>query len=327
MKKGFTLIELVMVIVILGIISMFGADLYSQIYRSYLHTRALNQLESRTQNAITLITNRLEYRVPGTTIGRIDGQPINQFLELPSTTSAHNILEWIGQSIETKDINNQRPGWSGFVDVQSIPTPWAAGNNNINSQGSNLTSVGGIISNLTCATRGCAAGRYNNFAVIFKSVASDFYGGQINTAFGYSGTNSAADRIFVADATVNAGANETLTITNYPANASGDREFSEQYYLVHSAYTIYPTGTANVNYGGQASQNFNLMLAYNYRPWLGETYNGATTSNALLAEDVFMFRLRDEAGSIAMKLCMRDNGRNFDPNQLDMVMCKSQVVY
>ncbi|WP_366112820.1 prepilin-type N-terminal cleavage/methylation domain-containing protein, partial [uncultured Campylobacter sp.] len=37
MKKGFTLIELVFVIVVLGIISMFGADLYTKIYKSYVH--------------------------------------------------------------------------------------------------------------------------------------------------------------------------------------------------------------------------------------------------------------------------------------------------
>ena len=76
MKKAFTLIELVFVIVVFGIISMFGADLYTQIYRSYVHTRALNQLEARTQNAITLISGRLEDRIKGTVIGRIAGQPL-----------------------------------------------------------------------------------------------------------------------------------------------------------------------------------------------------------------------------------------------------------
>ena len=63
MKRGFTLIELVFVIVVLGIISMFGADLYTKIYKSYVHVRAVNQLEARTQNAMMLITNRLEDRI------------------------------------------------------------------------------------------------------------------------------------------------------------------------------------------------------------------------------------------------------------------------
>lgn len=70
MKRGFTLIELVFVIVVLGIISMFGADLYTKIYKSYVHVRAVNQLEARTQNAMMLITNRLEDRIKSSTIGR-----------------------------------------------------------------------------------------------------------------------------------------------------------------------------------------------------------------------------------------------------------------
>ncbi|MDA3054260.1 MULTISPECIES: prepilin-type N-terminal cleavage/methylation domain-containing protein [unclassified Campylobacter] len=335
MKKGFTLIELVMVIVILGIISMFGADLYSQIYKSYLHTRALNQLESRTQNAITLISNRLEYRIYGSVIGREAGKPITDFINLAGISKDHDIIEWIGQSIETKNINNSNPGWSGFVDMSSIPNPFNDADNKANSilsQGSSLNSVSNIIDKLTCVNRSnCATGRYNDFVIIFTYLANDYDGVNIDGAYGYNGTGNNSDRVYVASATVGNNDDENLTITNYPTRLDNVgatvREFSDQYYLAHSAYAIYPTGTQVVNYGGKAGKNFDLTLAYNYRPWAGETYSDATTQKVLLAEDVFMFRFRDDNGAVEMKLCMRDNGRNFDPNQLDMIMCKSQVVY
>ena len=145
MKKGFTLIELVMVIVILGIISMFGADLYQQIYKSYLHTRALNQLESRTQNAITLISNRLENRIYGRTIFRehdvVTGGDMTDFINISAAQARHDVLEWVGQSVETKDIASNKPGWSGFIDTGSVPdsaTAPVGTNFNLTTQGSQL---------------------------------------------------------------------------------------------------------------------------------------------------------------------------------------------
>ncbi|MDA3048301.1 type II secretion system protein [Campylobacter sp. JMF_08 NE1] len=324
MKKGFTLIELVMVIVILGIISMFGADLYSQIYRSYVHTRALNQLESRTQNAITLISNRLEYRIYGSTIGRIAAD--NNFINLAGITPAYDIIEWIGQSVETKDINNLNPGWSGFADYNSLPDPLPRPGTdyNITTQGSALTNISDILKNID---RNHADGA---FVVVFSTLANDYDGTNINTAYGYSGTGNNADRVYVASVREPRN-DEELVISNYPEHLDDTggqvREFSDQYYVAHSAYAIYPVGTQVVNYGGQPSRNFDLMLSYNYRPWDGETYNGENTPSSLIAEDVSMFLFRDDGGAVAMKLCMRDNGRNFDPNQLDMIMCKSQVVY
>ena len=104
MKRGFTLIELVFVIVVLGIISMFGADLYTKIYKSYVHVRAVNQLEARTQNAMMLITNRLEDRIKSSTIGR--DLAVNDFVPISDLTNPRfDILEWIGQSVETRNIN------------------------------------------------------------------------------------------------------------------------------------------------------------------------------------------------------------------------------
>ena len=40
-----------------------------------------------------------------------------------------------------------------------------------------------------------------------------------------------------------------------------------------------------------------------------------------------LFRFKDDNGAVALKLCMRDDGRNFDPAELDLNVCKAQVVY
>lgn len=328
MKRAFTLIELVFVIVVFGIISMFGADLYTQIYRSYVHTRALNQLEARTQNAITLISGRLEDRIKGTVIGRIASKPLaTNFTDLSSITADHDIIEWIGQSVETKNLGGAIPGWSGFIDLNSVPAAANLGGAfTINTQGSLLTGVNAVLANLRS---GSPSANNGTFGVIFKSTTGDLTA-NVGPFYGYANDGQ---RILVATANADNANREILNITNYPANAIGDREFSEQYYAAHTAYSILPitpVGQTDLLFTptpNPIDKNFDLQLRYNYQPWESEQYNGAAPMRALIAQDVSLFRFRYDNGAVALKLCMRDNGRNLDPVQFDLIVCKSQVVY
>ena len=335
--KAFTLIELIFVIVIFGIISMFGADLYTKIYNSYAHTRAVNQLEARTMNAISIISARLEDRIKGTVIARMSSD--DTFVDVRSATENHDIIEWIGQSIESKNLVRTAAGgpgssigWSGYADVDSAtdtttgvaPLATASPANltfTLNSQGSNLTNASQIIRRL----RGNADA---TFGVIFRNIiATDV----VQDAYGYNfnGTQLAE---FVGTAT---GANEVITITlPVRTDSLGDpiAKISEQYHLAHSAYAIVPTNFTEPYNGPSGAKvadwNFDLALHYNYTPWNGGAYNDAVnTSTAIMVRDVSLFRFRNDNGAIALKLCLRDAGRNFDPEKLDLIVCKSQVVY
>ncbi|MBO7370348.1 MAG: prepilin-type N-terminal cleavage/methylation domain-containing protein, partial [Campylobacter sp.] len=178
-KRAFTLIELIFVIVIFAIISMFGTDLYTKIYSSYIHTRAVNQLEERTQNAITIISTRLEERIRGTVIARRGAD--NTFVDIHSATTTHDILEWIGQSVESRNLPagaggafGNSVGWSGFVDTNdpSIDStgglPVTAGNQAFTflTQGSNLNSVANVIQRLRNSADG-------TFGLIFRDIISN----------------------------------------------------------------------------------------------------------------------------------------------------------
>ena len=68
MKKAFTLIELMMVIVIMGIISYAGVEITLNIYRNYLQSRAINTLEMQTELVLEQIAKRLSIRFRGSTI-------------------------------------------------------------------------------------------------------------------------------------------------------------------------------------------------------------------------------------------------------------------
>ena len=353
MKKGFTLIELVFVIVVLGIISMFGADLYTKIYKSYVHVRAVNQLEARTQNAMMLITNRLEDRIKSSTIGR--ELRTNEFVPISDLTDPkYDILEWIGQSVETRNINKRNPGWSGFMSMSQLKdTTWVADTNNAGyiadtrtqfnmvSLGSDFPQVARIVGNLRATTYNRPSTN-TQVAVIFRVVTNDASPTSVGIGFGYDRAVRAdgSNRVLIAvgtpstTANTNSIKNETITINQYPFNPNNDKsqEFSEQYYIAHSAYAIVPDQvvTYTRDNAGNLSKNFNLLLKYNYRPWstvAGDANSYNVASSALLAEDVSLFRFKDDNGAVALKLCMRDDGRNFDPAELDLNVCKAQVVY
>ena len=354
MKRGFTLIELVFVIVVLGIISMFGTDLYTKIYKSYVHVRAVNQLEARTQNAMMLITNRLEDRIKSSTIGRELSS--NQFVPISALDDPkYDILEWIGQSVETRNINKRNPGWSGFMSMSQLrDIKWKADADkgdagyiadtrvafNMVSLGSDFPEVAKIVRNLRAKTYNVPSVNYE-VAVIFGIVTNDASPTSVNIGYGYdrkvdvNGSNRvliAVGRPSIAGSGKIQG--ETIRINQYPLNPNNDnsQEFSEQYYIAHSAYAIVPDQvvTYTKDNAGNLSKNFNLLFKYNYRPWStakddANSYDKA--SSALLAEDVSLFRFKDDNGAVALKLCMRDDGRNFDPAELDLNVCKAQVVY
>ena len=352
MKRGFTLIELVFVIVVLGIISMFGADLYTKIYKSYVHVRAVNQLEARTQNAIMLITNRLEDRIKSSTIGR--ELRTNAFVPISALDDPkYDILEWIGQSVETRNINKRTPGWSGFMSMSQLrDDKWKAGTEDAGYIGNtraefNMVSLGSDFPQVARIVRNLRATAYNTpsnntqVAVIFRVVTNDASPTSVGIGFGYDRKVdvNGSNRVLIAVGTpsttgTNNKESETITINQYPLNPNNDKsqEFSEQYYIAHSAYAIVPAQvvTYTKDNAGNLSKNFNLVLRYNYRPWStvrddANSYNVA--SSALLAEDVSLFKFKDDNGAVALKLCMRDDGRNFDPAELDLNVCKAQVVY
>lgn len=324
-KRAFTLIELIFVIVIFGIISMFGADLYTKIYSSYAHARAVNQLEARTMSAISIISSRLEDRIKGTVIARKSNfaTPAGErgtFVDIRSASPDHDVLEWIGQSVESKNLvgNAASPGnsvgWSGFADIWS---PAGSGDFNLTTQGSNLDETIKVIKRLRNDNTD------NTFGIVFRErIIFD----DVDNAYGYDFLNGFGND-YVGVATVT---NAEVMDIKYPRR-SDNNGISEQYHLAHSAYALVPANVVDPYIAPNGTKivgafNFNLMLHYNYAPWNSERYDNDGLASVLV-KDVSLFRFRNDNGAIALKLCLRDAGRNFDPSELDLIICKSQVVF
>ena len=67
MKKAFTLVELIFVMVVLAIIAGIGTDILRSLFDNYAVTAQIHRLESVANNAADTIAARLEKRVPQTT--------------------------------------------------------------------------------------------------------------------------------------------------------------------------------------------------------------------------------------------------------------------
>ena len=316
MKKAFTLLELMVVIVIIGLLSHMGIQMTLNIYRSYLQSRAINTLETQTELVLEQISKRLAIRVRGSTIGKQPGgRPPNLDDGAFVSTSAaglnntFSILEWVTYSYESF----QDGGWSGFADLSSPNTAIASIDENVRSgtvstPGSRL-SISAAAPNFSAdqnirdLTNNVASIANGNIGIVFKNMSLNSA-----TSFGYNRTNANSVGTIVAN-----GQNNILSIANYR-----DALISEQYYLLHTAYAVVPR-----NQPGRT--DFNLFLHYNFRPWVGQEYNNGNSD--LLATNVTRFNFTEANGIIVLKLCIRDAGRSLEPAEAETTVCKTKAIY
>ena len=309
MKKAFTLLELMVVIVIIGLLSHMGIQMTLNIYRSYLQSRAINTLETQTELVLEQISKRLAIRVRGSTIGKQPAANGNGAFVSTSAAGLNNtfsILEWVTYSYESF----QDGGWSGFADLSSPNTAIAAiaGSGTISTPGSRLAVAAAAPNfsadqNIKDLTSNAASIANGNIGIVFKNMSLN-----PATSFGYNRTNANSIGTIVAN-----GQNNILSIANYR-----DALISEQYYLLHTAYAVVP-GVASAN------GDFSLFLHYNFRPWAGQEYNNGNSD--VLATNVTRFNFTEANGIIVLKLCIRDGRRSLEPAEEETTVCKTKAIY
>ena len=310
MKKAFTLLELVVVIVVLGIIAMMSFNAIMNIYSNYFQTKTVNELETQTEIALEQISKRLEHRIKPSVIARkTDGA----FLALNDSgvnlDAKYEILEFIPYAYEIfNDVpsgSNKAGRYSGYADLaKSSP---ATG---LISPGSNFsTEVVETIKDLTCredTNATCVDFTKKDGGVV--AIFSDVYY-NVQDSFGYKGDITKLD---IAKVGVKSTDGNTLEISGF-----GGKQISEQYHLAYTANAIVPEQSADPK--DAANGVFDLNLYYDYRPWMGEKYkpNG---EKATLAKNVTRFVFTEKNGVIVLKLCMRAKNS-------EITICKSKAVY
>lgn len=297
MRKAFTMLELVFVIVILGIVASIGAEIIVKLYENYLKTASINKTQAQTELVLEQISKRLQNSIRDTIIARKTSD--NSKTELLNADNTYNILEWIGKSQESfiGEHNGSIvvPGWSGFTDLESSDT----NKSQIKTSGSNLNYAQNIIYSLSYSDINISSNTGDSAVVIFKG--QDF--NDIDK-FGYDGN--------LADYTYKIKSQGNNILLFKDKNAS---TIYEQYNLAWTAYAIVPEGDL-------ANDDFNLTLYYNYQPWESERYNLASSKKATLAEHVSSFKFMQFGDTIRLKLCIRS-----DMSDDVFATCKEKVIF
>ena len=313
MKRAFTLLELVVVIVVLGIIAMMSFNAIMNIYSNYFQTRTVNKLETQTEIALEQISKRLEHRIKPSVIARkTDGEFLALNDNRVNLDANYEILEFIPYAYEIfNDVpsgSNKAGRYSGYADLaKSSP---ATG---LISPGSNFsTEVVETIKDLTCredTNATCVDFTKKDGGVV--AIFSDVYY-NVQDSFGYKGISN----LDIAKVGVKGGQSglngDTLEISGF-----ANKQISEQYHLAYTANAIVPEQSADPK--DAANGVFDLNLYYDYRPWMGEKYkkNG---EKATLAKNVTRFVFTEKNGVIVLKLCMRAKNS-------EITICKSKAVY
>ena len=309
MKRAFTLLELIIVIVILGIIAMMSFNAIMNIYSNYFQTRTVNELETQTEIALEQISKRLEHRIKPSVIAR---KPSGGFLSLNDSrvnlNSGYEILEFIPYAYEIfNDVpsgSNKAGRYSGYVDLANSSP--ASG---LISPGSNFsTEVIETIKDLTCKddTRNATCVDFTNKDGGVVAIFSDVYY-DVQNSFGYKDNLN----LDIAKVGVKSTDGDTLEISGF-----ANKQISEQYHLAYTANAIVPEQSADPK--DTANGVFDLNLYYDYRPWMGQGYKNG--EKATLAKNVTRFVFIEKNGVIVLKLCMRAKNS-------EITICKSKAVY
>ena len=324
MKRAFTLLELVVVIVVLGIIAMMSFNAIMNIYSNYFQTKTVNELETQTEIALEQISKRLEHRIKPSVIARkTDGEFLALNDNRVNLNANYEILEFIPYAYEifndviSLDANDNvieqggKAGrYSGYADLaKSSP---ATG---LISPGSNFpTGVVETIKDLTCredTNATCVDFTKKDGGVV--AIFSDVYY-NVQSSFGYS-NGTVPVSLDIAKVGVKGGQSglngDTLEISGF-----ANKQISEQYHLAYTANAIVPEQSADPK--DTANGVFDLNLYYDYRPWMGQGYKDG--EKATLAKNVTRFVFTEKNGVIVLKLCMRAKNS-------EITICKSKAVY
>ena len=293
LRRAFTMLELVIVILIMGIVASVGAEIIFNLYENYIKTRAVNRLQAQTELVLDIVAKRLQFRIKGSARA-IVSKTNSLFVPLSNADANYTIIEWIGASNESFD----NGGWSGFIDINSSDTNSTS--KTIKTPGSDLNKANIIMKSLV-SNVSLVKGEVGAPAIILKTQSS----GSVGDYY----TNVSGD----LTVKVKKESKDIFKILNDDNVPNG--EIIEQYWLSHSAFAIVPEGGIN---------DFNLTLYYNYQPWLGESYLSNSTPKSVLVEHVSTFRFIQIGETVRVKLCIHDSKRS---GSYDFSFCKERVIF
>ncbi len=266
-KKSFTLIEIIFVIVILSIIITGGLLIAGKIYkRNFIASKYL-ELSFSTEQTIDKLANMLYYRVPLSAIGYNQQSGEYKYLGDISDDDNFTIFEWIGYCQDIyKDTN-----FSGFADLYSSKKPV------LKALDFNASFINEVIENKFHTDKNFK----DLIGVIFAGSFDRGEEGAVedyNNSFGWHGGN--ADLVYIIDDYNQSGNDTNLSLKNSDGSEISHARIYEKFYLADSAYAIALKKDLSADKWNCSDYNFSklkkgdMLLFYDYRPWKGDTFCG-----------------------------------------------------
>ena len=273
-RLGFTMIELIFVIVIMGILSKFGIEFLAQAYKSFMYSSINNAMQAKSAAAVESIAARLQFRIKDSIIARDVTLPGLSFQALASSTLEDNatVLEWVGSDIENFR-GDLLPNWSGIIDLDPST------NTILKSPDTNTTALNNMI--LTLSDGGSTI---DDAALYFVGSDSDI------NQYGWDGIalNNHSTSVMHP-------INDTGNIDEFISAIAPDFNGTDVYEYYQLAWTAYAV-EHNVTSG-------DLILHYDYQPWTGKNYRDDGKAQ-LLMENVDTFRFKAVGSIVKIQVCV-----------------------
>jgi prepilin-type N-terminal cleavage/methylation domain-containing protein len=355
MKKSFTLIELIIVIVILGILSSITFDVLTKVYKNYLYKKEMNKLNSKVSITLEMISARLRDRIRNSVIvtkypaNFTDNNPakvdFKSIAEIQDNDTKYKILEWINKDYEAKNgmwdkrVQHIQTGWSGFIDLDLQQPNHKTNENpkefNVTTIDSNFTMVKMIDYNIThYLGEDSDPFESNTTTLIFSGI--DLGGDivdDINHSYGWYllDPNRQAKAVFAIESYHEyLGPNNTprddLNITSITKNDNTNKLYS-RYFLARSAYALVPIENNETLEDGTQINDYNLTFVYNYQPWQGEWFKDG--NKTLLATHVTEIRFKKDLDTpmVRIYLCIQSPSIIIDNNGTHLNVCKEKAMF
>jgi len=294
-RLGFTLLELIFVILIMGILGKFGASFLAQSYNDFLYSKINNSLQAKSEMAVELIAKRLQFRIKDSIIRRKSTD--NSYVALGDMDNVgddYNILEWIGSDSDGFR-GDSLPLWSGVIDLDESNA------SRLKSPETNTSALNKLIKTLS----------YDNSDI--NDSAIYFIGSDTNIdGYGWDGVALSEQNSSVIHPIKSTSNSDEFESSISGVNFSGVDVY-EYYKLSWSAYAIEHNTTTK-----------ELKLYYDYQPWAGESYKDA--KSATIMENVSTFRFKSIGSVVKIQVCVKSDIID-GKNEGDYSLCKEKTIF
>jgi len=282
-NKGFSMLELVFVILIMGIIGKFGTEFLAQAYKGFIFSKINNTLSAESASATEFISTRLENRIKDSIIAR-DLDDDSNFTALGNASGDDwEILEWVSADSEgfRGEYNGtwNKPNWSAIADID------AGDSSKVISPESNTTAINELIDTLSNGSADI-----NDSAIFFIGAPSD-----IETGYGWDGNITTIKQQNGSMHPIESASDITEL---HRKTGTGYEDFKN----IYEYYKLAWTANAVV-----LSPDGNLTYYYNYRPWSADGVSYKDGNSALIMQHVNTFQFMSIGSVVKIQVCVDTN--------------------